>query len=181
MKRIILPLLLLLLAPRVLSASEFNGPYIDSIFMHPASVPYSAGATFSSSFKANGGATMAGIAWHKADPHNTLMPQRLLDLGVKPVGWALNIGLGGNSGDYFVPMGLSANIMPTALGPGLKLMDESGNAVLRGISGLLSSKNGGVSFGPQWTAHPVENGTILPLNRWRFPPGWFLGASYAIK
>jgi hypothetical protein len=177
----ILLTLLLAMSLRPATATEFNGPYVDSVFHHPSAVPYSAGATFTSRFVANGAATMAGAVWHKADPRNTLMPQKLMDLGIEPVGWAVNVGLGGNAGDYFVPVGLSANLLPSALGPGLKLLRQSGNKTLQGIATVISSPSGGVAFGPAWTAYPMVNGTVLPLNRWRFPPGWFCGATYAFK
>ena len=153
-------------------------PYLDSIFQNPTHPQVSVGATFSSQFSANGAATMLAVIYHAADPNNSLIPKSVQALGMQPVSWAVNVGVGGNAGNYFIPVGVSVNLTPTVLGPALKLMNNSGNKTLQGVSSLISSSNGGVAFGPQWTAYPLVNGDMLPLNHWRFPPGWYCGATF---
>jgi len=154
------------------------GTYLDSIFQNPTHPQVSVGATFSSQFKANGAATALAVVYHPADPKTSLIPDTIQALGVAPVSWAINLGGGGNSGSYFVPMGFTANLTPTVLGPGLKLLNDSGNPILKGIASVISSQNGGVAFGPQWTAYPIVDGVFVPFNKYRMAPGYFCGAAY---
>ena len=152
--------------------------YLDSIFQHPTSPQISGGALLNSGMTPTGGATELALVYHSANVSNTLMPQVLLDLGVRPMSWAINIGLGGNAGNAMVPLGASVNLVPSALGPVLDLMSASSNLTVQQISRVIASESGGCAFGPTWTAYPVVNGGWKPMNAWRFPPGWFLGASY---
>lgn len=163
--------LLLALVPGQASA----GKYIKTLLDDPLHPPLSAGVTFDARMKLNGGATMAAVVYHPADPENSLVPQRLLDLGVRPIGWAVNLGLGGTPEEFVVPFGASANLTPTVLGPGLDLMKKSSSAVLKTVATAIDGPSGGIAFGPQWTTKLMRGGVILPLNEWRFPPGWFVG------
>jgi hypothetical protein len=173
-------LLLAALAAAALAVPS-RAAYIGTIFQNPGDLHLSAGATFNSRFTFNGGNTQVALAYHDADPKDSLLPQRLLDLGVEPISYALSAGLGGTTGNFVVPFGLSANLTPTLLGPGLKALQSSGNKTAQGIASIISSPAGGVAFGPNWTARGMRDGTILPFNQWRFPPGWFVGALWHKK
>jgi hypothetical protein len=118
------------------------------------------------------------LVYHVGDLNETIIPQCLLDLGVKPVSYGLNAGVGGSSGNFYIPLGPFVNLTPTILGPLLQVMDNSGNMTLVGLGKILSSDKGGVAFGPTWTAYPVVGGTIMPFNSWRWAPGYFCGALY---
>lgn len=152
-----------------------HAKYFQNIIQDPTHPQLSLGETFTPRFKPNGLCTEAAVVYHVADPNETLIPKALLDLGVKPESWAFNIGVGGDHGTFFVPMGLSINLTPSVLGPVLSPMKASSNSTLNFIANVVDSPSGGVAFGPAWTAYPIVDGTVLPLNRWRFPPGWFVG------
>lgn len=152
-----------------------HAKYLQNIFQDPTHPQVSVGETFTPKFKPSGLCTEAAVVYHQADPNETIIPKVLLDIGVKPESWALNIGVGGDRGNYFVPFGASMNLTPSVLGPLLLPMKASSNKSLNLVANLIDSPNGGVAFGPSWTAYPLVNGTVLPLNRWRFPPGWFVG------
>lgn len=156
-------------------AAKPSKPYLETIFTDPAHPQLSAGVTFNSKFTFTGGVTMVAPVYHRGDPDNSLIPKKLQDMGLKPISWGLNIGVGGAEGNFVVPFGFSANLTPTVLGPALKAMRASGNSTAQGIASIIDSPAGGVAFGPAWTAYPMRDGVVRPLNEWSFPPGWFVG------
>lgn len=122
---------------------------------------------------------MLSLVYHKADVEYTLIPQSLLDLGIKPISWsALNLGVGGANGSFVVPLGPSINLTPSVLGPLTQALEHSGNPYLNGLGNFIDGPRGGISFGPIWAAHPMIEGTIQPFNKWRFVPGWFAGGMW---
>jgi hypothetical protein len=163
---------LLLLA---LVAAPARAAYIKTILQDPTHPRVSAGLSFNSKLELDGGGTAVALVYHEADREDSLIPNALLDLGIRPVSWAIQGGVGGDTKNVIIPFGASANLTPTVLGPALDLMRRSSSPTAQTLAKILDSPAGGVAFGPQWTAKPVRDGVILPLNSWRFPPGWFVG------
>lgn len=167
-----------LLAAAILAigaAAPARAAYLKTIFQDPTHPQVSAGLSFNSKLELDGGGTAVALVYHGADAADTLVPQALLDLGIRPISWAIQAGVGGDRQNVTVPFGASVNLTPTVLGPALDALRRSFSPKLQTLSKILDSPAGGVAFGPQWTAKPVRDGRLLPLSSWRFPPGWFVG------
>lgn len=155
-------------------AGSANAAYLQNILQDPKHPQISANGLFTMKGAGDGGSLSAAVIFHKADPNDTIIPQRLLDLGVKPVSWApLAIGGGGNRDHAFGTIGASANFAPTLLGPLAQALDASGKSFLSKL--LVSPDDSGLNLGLCWKADAVRDGTILPLNRWAFAPRFTVG------
>lgn len=163
-----------------LIAAPARAGYLKTILQNPAHPHMSAGLSFNSKLDLDGGGTALALVYHDANPDDSLIPQALLDLGVRPISWAIQAGVGGDRQNFTVPFGVSANLTPTVLGPAIDAMRRSDSPMARNLAKVLDSPAGGVAFGPQWTAKPVRDGVILPINVWRFPPGYFVGGLWKL-
>ncbi len=171
---------LLLVAP---AAHAFDGAYFQAVwegdnYKHQ---PVSAGTLLSSRGGFDGLSARGGIAWHKADPANSLVPQFLRDAGVKPFSWTL-LACGGavGNGDASFSCGPGVNLSPTVLGPLAELLKQSRSSLAQGAAVLIEGTpdGTGLNLGPTWSATPVANGAFKPINRWGSKLDWFLGAAY---
>lgn len=146
----------------------------------------SGGALFDTHFNYTGGATRGSVIFHPGALTNSdgtnndpYWPNKLSSLGFPaPSISFLDLGLGGQSGNFVVPFGPSLEMAGTMLGPVVAALNKSNNSTAKGIAGILSGPNGGLVFGPNWTAHAMVNNSLQSPSHWRFTPGYFSGAAY---
>lgn len=150
-------------------AASSRAAYLQTIFQDPKHPQVGADALFTMKGASDGGSASVAVVYHPASMTDTLIPQRLLDLGVKPISWApVEVGGGGNRDHAFGTLGASANFAPTLLGPLAQLLDASGRSTVSKL--ILSPDGSGLKLGLCWKASAIQDGTILPVNRWVFSP-----------
>lgn len=158
-------------------------PYFETIFRDPSHPKIGAGVLYTPSFEFDGGVTDVALVYHKADPDDTLWPQKLLDLGMPPVSWTLlEVGGGGNRESAFIHGGTSINLAPTVLGPLTAALGRAGGTAAK-IGAILIAPDGhaGVRFGVGWKANVIRNGGFERLNQLRFPPRYGVGYVYQFQ
>lgn len=179
-----LPLLLAaLFAFAVAPARAFDGPYFQAIWegQNYKSAPQSAGTLLTMRGGFDGLSLRKSIIWHKSDAANTLIPQALQNIGVKPFGWSL-LDLGGSAGNGAanITAGSGLNLAPSLLGPLAQVLEQSSSSLAKGVGGLIAgdTSGAGLDLGYVWNANPVQSGTIMPLNRWGSHLDAFVGINY---
>lgn len=155
-------------------AASSRAAYLQTIVQDPKHPQVGVDALYTLKGASDGGTVSVAVVYHKGDPSDTLIPKPLLDLGVKPVSWSpLELGGGGNRDHAFGTIGVSANFAPTLLGPLAQALDASGKSA---ISRLITSPDGsGLKLGFCWKASAIQDGTLMPLNRWAFAPRLTVG------
>jgi len=161
----------------------FNGPYFDAIWRgdnikHPV---VSAGANITMKGAYDGVTTQTAIIWHRGDVNNTLLPDALLNVGVKPVSWTLlSCGAGYGKGTGMLTCGSSVNVAPTLLGPLAQILKATSNpaAIAAGTFIAGTPSGTGLALGYTWHMEPVQGGTVMPFDRWGSHLDAFIGAVY---
>lgn len=177
-----LALLLLLCA---VPASAFDGPYFQGIWEQDnykhAATSLNTLVTPKGAF--DGMALQTALVWHKGDPANTLIPERLQALGVKPFSWTL-LACGGSAGNgeaAFV-CGSSVNVAPTLLGPLADLLKGTSSGIAQAVGDFIAkdpnASGAGLNLGYAWSAKPIVNGAMQPLNHWGSKLDAAMGLAY---
>ena len=177
-------LTLLVLAAVAAPAHAFDGPYFTGIwengnYLHPL---VSATTLLTTKGAYDGESTQVALVWHKADPLNSLIPQALQNVGVAPFSWALlSCGAGYGNGTAKLTCGSAVNFAPTLLGPVAQLLGQSSNALAQAASvAIKGTPDGtGLSLGYVWSAAPVADGAVQPLNHWGSHLDASLGLNFA--
>ena len=180
MKKLIVAVLLsAVLAPAALAGTFEDGPYITGIWHNPAHPLQSVSFMYTSQMAFDGMKTDVMIAGHKADPKDTLWPQKALDLGLPPLSYSLlDLGFGGNSHTAFVTLGPSVEVAHTLLGPLTIAMNKAGGNWAT-ASKIISAPDGsGVRIGLAWKATVLDNSGVPRLDQIRFPPRYTFGYAY---
>lgn len=170
----------LLLAALIFAcALPARAAYLKTFFQDPAHPKVSGSMLLTSRGDFDGGESDLALIFHKADPAETLMPQALLDLGIKPVSWTLlEGGAGGNTHTGFLSAGPGVYVAPTLLGPLTQALEAAGGnyAVLGHL--LVSPDGSGLRLGVHWKANVINNGGLTRFNDLRFPPRYVFGYGY---
>lgn len=160
-------------------AAPSRAAYFKTFLQDPAHPKVSASALYTSRGAFDGAESDLAVIFHKADPAETLLPQALLDLGVKPVSWTLlEAGAGGNTRTGFLSAGPGLYVGPTLLGPLAQALDAAGGnyAVFGRL--LVAPDGSGVRLGLHWKANAVENGGLARFNELRFAPRYVVGYGF---
>ena len=171
-------LLLLLAAP----ASAFDGPYFTAIWENPSHPVASAGSLLTAKGGYDGVTTKIALVWHKADATNSIIPQDLQNIGVKPFSWTLlDCGAGYGNGTGKMDCGAGVNLAPTLLGPLAAPLKASSSPLAQAAGGIIGGlpDGSGLNVGPTWAATPVQHGTLLPVNHWGSHLDFFFGGTYS--
>ena len=176
--RTLLVALALLAAPAV---HAFDGPYFTALWENPAHPVASAGSLLTAKGAYDGVSTKVALVWHKADPKNSIVPQALQNVGVKPFSWTLlDCGAGYGNGTGKADCGAGVNLAPTLLGPLAQPLKASSSPLAQAIGAVIGGlpDGSGLNVGPTWAATPVQNGTLMPINHWGSHLDFFFGATY---
>ena len=173
-----------LLAALAAPSYAFDGAYFKGIWENQnyKSPIVSEGTLLTMKGAYDGETGQVAIAWHQADPNDTLIPQSLQNIGIKPFSWTLlNCGGGYGNGTGLLTCGSSINVAPTLLGPIAQPLKASSNALAHAAGVFIAGtpSGTGLALGYVWNMIPVQNATIMPLDRWGSHLDAFLGASYA--
>lgn len=154
-------------------------PYFQTILKDPAHPKVSASLLYTAQMDFDGGVTDVALVYHKADPTDTLWPQKLLDLGMPPLSWTLlELGFGGNRDTAFARGGLAVDVAPTLLSPLKDGLHRIGGLAGR-FGSLLVAENGtGVKLSVGWKTTLLQNGNLQRFNDLRFPPRYGVGYTY---
>lgn len=153
--------------------------YFDSILSDPAHPKISASMLYKSKLSFDGAESDVAVVFHKADVHETIIPQRLLDAGVKPVSWTLlEIGGGGDRVQAFASIGPGVYVAQTLLGPLTEVLRDAGGNYAKAADLIVSPNGSGVRLGIHWKSNVLENGGLVQFNRMRFAPRYVVGYSY---
>lgn len=159
--------------------SQAHAAYFDTLFRDPTHPKIAVSSLFTPKFVFDGAESDVALVFHKADPNETIIPQRLLDAGVKPVSWTLlEAGAGGDRHTGFASVGPGIYVAGTLLGPLTALLEYAGGTYATVGKLLVSPDGGGLRLGIHWKANAVENGALVPFNHLRFAPRYVLGYSY---
>ena len=173
--------LALLLALAVSPAAAFDGPYFTALWENPAHPVASVGSLLTAKGAYDGVSTKVTLVWHKADAANSITPQALQNIGVKPFSWTLlDCGAGYGNGTGKLNCGAGVNLAPTILGPIAQPLKASSSPLAQAAGAIIGGlpDGSGLNVGPTWAATPIQNGTLRPLNRWGSHLDFFFGATY---
>jgi hypothetical protein len=172
---------LAILALVVVSAVPSHAAYFEFIWQDPAHPQISGGSLFTPKMEYDGIGTDVAMMFHAADPNDTIIPQKLQDLGIKPISWcALCVGGGGNSKTGFATISASINVAPTLLGPVAKAVRQSKSPAAQIAADLIASGDGqsGLKIGVAWKSDVIVNGTVQPFDKWHFSPRFVFGETW---
>lgn len=156
-----------------------NASYIDTIVSDPFHPKMSLSLMYTSKMESDGGVTDVALAFHKADPKDSLWPQKLIDAGVPALTWTLlECGVGGNRDSAFAECGASIDAAQTMLGPIASALKNAGGYYAVFGNMLVSSDGGGVKIGMGWKSNIIQRGGFEQLDHLRFPPRYKLGYMY---
>ncbi len=161
-------------------ALAYNGPYFTGPLSNPANIQISAGGLFNSRIAPVSAFTNVAIAYHQADPSNSLVPLEY-QAWLPPESWGFALGAGGANGDYNIGAGLHfnlANYVQAYAAEGLMLLGPIGERL--GVAIAPNPNNAlSVTAGPEWYVPAIQNGQVEKFNQLRILPGWYVGANYS--
>ena len=170
-----------LIAALLLAAAAIpaRASYLDTIvsdYKHPK---LSASMLYTPKLDFDGGVTDVALIYHKADPKDSLWPQKLIDAGVPALSWTLlESGVGGNRQTAFLDFGASVDVAPTLLSPLTNALAKAGGKAAV-IGALIVSPDGnGVKIGISWKGNVVTNYGLTRFDELRFSPRFKIGYNY---
>lgn len=170
----VLTIVLAILAVRVNA-----GGYLEAIVSDPSHPKMSASLQYTSKLDFDGGVTDVALVYHRADPHDSLWPQKWIDAGVPAISWTLlECGAGGNTKTAFGECGASVDLAQTLLSPLSSALKTAGGKYAAFGSLLVSPNGGGVKLGVGWKSNLIENGGFARFDDMRFPPRYKFGYTY---
>jgi len=183
MKKIMMAMVLALMAASVQAAPYVYVPFTKTVtYPNGAPLPASTGLLYNSDFSQMTSFTNFAMLYHPAFAGSfvdRLFPS--IAPFIPSESWSLNLGGGGNSGNWIGGPGFSINFLDTVrqeLSVGLSGID---NATAKSIAAVISPSSTGnaiLTFGPQWTAPIVNGGVLAPLNQLRVTNHWYAGVGY---
>lgn len=136
--------------------------YIETIFNDPKHPYLSASALYTPKFEFDGAQTSVAIAYHRADPKDSLWPQKWIDAGVPALSWQLlELGAGGDTHSGFVSAGASVDLGPTLLGPLAGLLGSAGGSYATAGKLLVSPDGSGLKLGYGAKSVLIQNGGLV--------------------
>jgi len=158
-------------------AASADAAYFKGLWSDPTHPYTSAGALWNSKGDLENGAfTKVAVAYHVADPNDTIIPEALRAY-IPPETWSLaDLGYGGGIGG----LGMSINLAATLQGYASMAMAASGNPGLESLSQQIrpGSSNLEIAAGPEWFSAVIRDSRLLPLNQMKGVPGMFVGLGY---
>lgn len=173
LKRLIAGLLL------AVAAIPARAAYLDTIVQDPTHPKMSASLLYTSKLDFDGGVTDVALVYHKADPKDSLWPQKLIDAGVPALSWTLlESGVGGNRQTAFLDFGPSVDVAPTLLSPLTNALSKAGGTYAKAALLIVSPDGNGVKLGFGWKGNVIQNGGLTRFDDLRFAPRFKVGYNY---